>query len=112
MIKIATIAGLVLGLILPAKADNICNKMTQQQANQSPECVRWYFSCKVRLGPKPTTGPGAALDARTRYTLILDLAFNEAQGACDIFSYQEALAAVQVHLLVDAPSQSPLSPPR
>jgi hypothetical protein len=110
MIKIEMIVGLVLGLTLPAHAINICNTMTQQQANQSPQCLRWYFTCKAQLGKKPTTGPGAMLDERTRYRLILDLVFNEAQDNCEMFSYQEALAAAQVLMLLVAPSP-PLSPP-
>jgi hypothetical protein len=109
MLKTVMIAGLMLGLMLPAHAIDICNTMTQQQANQSPQCVRWYFTCKAQLGKKPTAGPGAMLDERTRYRLILDIAFSEAQVSCETFSYQEALAAAQVLMLLVAPSPS-LSP--
>jgi hypothetical protein len=102
----------LLGPMLPAQALDICNTMTEQQANQSPECVRWYFSCTTQLGKKPTTGPAALLTQRDRHKLLLELAFFRAEASCETFSYQEVLAAAQAHLLFAPPLPPSLPPPR
>jgi len=74
--------------------------MTKEQANLSPLCVRWYFACELKLGKKPTTGPYAALDEPTRQRLLVGLTLRLAELSCRDFSYQEALAAAQSHLII------------
>jgi hypothetical protein len=82
---------------LDVRAEPIC-AMTKPQADKSPLCLRWYFACR-RTEAKPT--PGAVLDPVTRNRLMLSIILREAQASCEIFSYQEAFAAMQA-LLIDS----------
>lgn len=107
---ILSLAMLLLLQVMEARAELQLCAMTRQQAVQSPLCVRWHFACQVSMDGKPS-GAAAAINAKDRYRLILLLAFQRAQHDCDTFSYQEALAAVQVLLLIDAPSAPPTFQP-
>jgi hypothetical protein len=83
---------------LDVQAEPIC-AMTKPQADKSPLCLRWYFACR-RTEAKPS--PGAVLDPATRNRLMLSIVLREAQASCEIFSYQEAFAAMQALLLLDS----------
>ncbi len=92
-----------------ARGESLC-AMTMQQAAQSPLCVRWHFTCQFKTDGKPS-GQAALLSPTQRYRLLLLIAFQRAQHDCEIFSYQEALAAVQLLLLIDAPTPPPTFQP-
>jgi hypothetical protein len=80
--------------VVPIKveAQSVC-KMTEQQAG--------------KLGPMGApSGIAASLDPTTRHRLLVAAIFQIAQSKCEIFNYQEALAAMQANTMVDT-----ISPP-
>jgi hypothetical protein len=83
----------------PAQQPDLC-AMKQEQANHSPLCLRWYFSCQLR---KPEPGARANLSYSERYTLRVGEVFKAAEQSCDNFNYQEALAAMRAKLMVFPP---------
>lgn len=84
---------LLTALSTPADALSICS-MAEQQAIQSPDCVRWHFVCKYRPG---TGTPPAGVDRATFDKMVATAIFLSAERACEIFSYQEAFAALRAH---------------
>jgi hypothetical protein len=97
-------ATLALFQIRDARAEQTLCAMTAQEAYKSPLCVRWLFTCETTLDPNPT-GLAAMIPAAHRYRLLLNVTLHRAELECATFSYQEALAAVQVLLLIDEPMQ-------
>ena len=71
--------------------------MTEEAAYKSPLCVRYLFECTVTPSGPPS-GRYADLSPlqilRLRYLAI----FSIAARSCEIFSYQEAEAALNGHL--------------
>ena len=88
----------MLAMLSPAQAQQaeLC-AMTQEQANHSPLCLRWYFSCQLK---KPASDARANLSYGERYSLRVGEVFNAAEQSCDNFNYQEALAAMRAKLMI------------
>src|SRR6185312_17261267 len=74
-------------------------EMKRTDAEVSPSCVRWYFTCQTKVGPAPAAGPYAALSVQERVRLLAIAVFHAAEQGCKDFSYTEANAALQSHLV-------------
>ena len=88
----------VLAMLSPARAqqDGLC-AMKQEEANHSPLCLRWYFSCQLK---KPAPDARGNVSYGERYSLRVGEVFNAAEQSCDNFNYQEALAAMRAKLMI------------
>lgn len=82
-----------------ARANPLC-AMSREQANHSPACVRYYFTCQGQMVPLKGEGIYANLSQLERQRLMLGLVFTAAEKDCDTFSYQEALAAMRAKIFM------------
>jgi hypothetical protein len=108
MAKIAITCAILI-LAVGAQARDLC-EMPEQEALKSELCVRWHFSCQTTMPEQATGGRYAILPREARQKLLVSLVFRIAENKCEIFSYREALAAMQAHRLMDEPTV-PNSPP-
>lgn len=81
----------------PAQKAAIC-AMSQEQANKSPLCVRYYFTCEATGVPNTGTGIVANLSMKERERLMLFAVLTLAERNCTDFSYKEALSAMRAKM--------------
>lgn len=74
--------------------------MSKEDANRSPLCVRYYFTCEGRPVPVVGAGMAAGIDLKERQRLMLGAVFRLAEDGCQQFSYEEALAAMHAKMFI------------
>ena len=102
MLRPWTVAVAILAMLSAARAQqpqDLC-AMNQEQANHSPLCLRWYFSCQLK---KPSPDARANASYGERYGARVAEVFKAAEQNCDTFSYREALAAMRAKLMILPP---------
>ena len=73
--------------------DRIC-ALSEQEAQRSPQCIRWYFLCR----PIEVSG-GTTEDRALQRRAGVQVKLFQTEKNCEQFSYQEAYAAMQAALL-------------
>jgi hypothetical protein len=79
-----------------AGAADLCS-MSQDEANASPKCVRWYFACRGRELGKPDER-FASMPYKVRLKFIAQALYKVAEQNCEQFDYVQAKAALDARL--------------
>lgn len=98
------VLSLHLGVARTQDASPLC-RLSESEALKSDKCVRWHFACEL---PKYRNGLDryiqdskskalSSLTAEDRDYAAAKWTFRASQENCEVFSYQEAEAALRAH---------------
>lgn len=79
-----------------ASGADLCS-ISQDEANASSKCIRWYFACRGRVLGKPDKR-FETMPYTTRLRYVAQALYKVAEQNCEQFDYVQAKAALDARL--------------